>query len=801
MADSTSRSDLRFTLGRALAVLVPLAVSWPTWAADMLLNDGRVLEGSHVQVAGVAESPLNFRLTAGEVAVVPLLMFDDGLRRTFIHSGHVVRLLEDAPQRKVRIRVWQDVAETGSGVGRVGRGRPLEPFDEFGRRTYEMQSRDGPIAIVQGITEITPTYTKIEGLMGAPRPIVWDMRMATSSMPRELLEKILKTAVAQDDVDARLEVVRLYLQSERYRDAEQELAEIIQDFPQHENLNEQIGQLRQLGANLILKEIQLRAKSGQHHLARTFLEKFPNEGVSGATLEQVRELLGQYAADDHHKQDALAALNAEVALISDANSRELAEEFVKEIAAEANTDALGRLASFERLADAKELTAEQKVALAISGWLVGANDATDDFQLAVSLAQVRDVVRQYLSEPLAAERTAILGELLDLAGATVPRVAQLLKLMKPPLDVPDDARRGSGFYEFTIHGLPGENDARYYLQLPPEYDPLRRYPAIVALADAGVPPQAEIEFWAGPPRADGEPLGQATRQGYITIAVEWLEPKQTTYGYSAREHHAVLGSLRDACRRFSIDTDHVFLTGHGVGGDGAWDVALAHPDIWAGVMPFVATADKYCLRYGDNAKSVPWYFVCGELDGDKMSRNAREIDKYFGRNTDNTVVEYLGRGYEPFGDELQRLFDWMGRRSRKMPEEFQCVTMRPWDNFFWWLEVRDLPEKSMVTPASWPPPRSARPFPVRGKLGPNNKVSAFTQAGETTVWLGPEFVDFKKPITVELKGRRMTPAGTEIKPTMSVLLEDARTRAERQHPFWAKVESNSEKQRSDFADR
>ena len=44
------------------------------------------------------------------------------------------------------------------------------------------------------------------------------------------------------------EVVRLYLQSERYRDAEQELAEIIKDFPEHKNLKGQIGQLRQLGA-------------------------------------------------------------------------------------------------------------------------------------------------------------------------------------------------------------------------------------------------------------------------------------------------------------------------------------------------------------------------------------------------------------------------------------------------------------------------------------------------------------------------------------------------------------------------
>lgn len=801
MAASTTRRILRSGRHCALAtVALCLGVAAPAAATDMLLKDGRVVEGAHVQVAGVAENPLDIKITAGEVAVLPLLMFDDGLRRTFIHYSQVAQTLEDSSDRNVRIRIWQDVAEKGAGIGRVGRGRPLEPFDEFGRRTFEMQSGDGPLSVVQGITEITPTYTKIEGLMGAPRPIVWDMRLATSSIPRELLGKILKTAVPQDDVDKRLEVVRLYLQSERYRDAEQELAEIIKDFPQHDNLNEQIGQLRQLGASLILKEIQLRAKAGQRQLAQSLLAKFPSEGVSGTTLEQVRELLNKFEADDHHKQDVLAALDAEVALITDVNNHELAEDFAKEIAAEANPDALGRLASFERLSDAKELTSDQKVALAISGWLVGANDATDDFHLSVSLAQVRNLVRNYLSEPLAAERSAILGELADQAGATVPRVAQLLKLMKPPLDVPEDAKRGPGFYEFVLPGLPGENDSRYYLQLPPEYDPLRRYPVIIALADAGIEPQREIEFWAGPSQPEGEPLGQATRQGYITIAVEWLQPKQTMYGYTAREHHTVLGALRDASRRFSIDTDRVYLTGHGVGGDGAWDIALAHPDLWAGVMPFVAFADRYCKRYAENAEYVPWYFVCGELDGDKMARNARELDRYFGRNKDNTVVEFLGRGYEPFGDELQRLFDWMGRRSRKMPKEFECVTMRPWDNFFWWLEVNDLPEKSMIAPASWPPPSRARPFPVDGKIGPANRVSAKTQAGAVTVYLGPEFVDFSKPVTVEFKGRRMTAPGVQVKPTMSVLLEDARTRAERQHPFWAKVESSNAK-RDDFTNR
>ena len=48
--------------------------------------------------------------------------------------------------------------------------------------------------------------------------------------------------------------------------------------------------------------------------------------------------------------------------------------------------------------------------------------------------------------------------------------------------------------------------------------------------------------------------------------------------------------------------------------------------------------------------------------------------------------------------------------------------MRPWDNIFWWLEVNDLPEKSMVSPANWPPPREARPFRMSSSLLNGNKV-------------------------------------------------------------------------------
>ncbi len=773
----------------ATALLLLLVVSAQAFGQTLLLKDGRKLEGKFAELASIDENPLTSKAPAGEVAVTPLLVVDDGLRRTYIHSIQVKQVLEDKAPRDVKIDIYQPLAERGNIVGSVGRAARVTPFDEFGRRIYEMQSKDGPLAVVQGITLITPRYTKIEALRGGAKPVVWDMRVATSSLSREVLSKVIATATKPDDIEGRLQLVRLYLDSERYRDAGIELDKVIKDFPQRQDLLQDVKQLRQLGAKLIVKEIQMRAEAGQHELARNLLSQFPSDGVAGETLQQVRELLDKYAAEDTRRNAVLDELNAQVAKFDSANDRQLAENFVKEITAEADEDAIARLASFERLVDDAALKPEQKVALAISGWLVGSNQATDHFQTAVSLAHARETILAYLREPLAQNRAKLVSEVQDMEGASIERIAQMLKLMKPPLEATKQTERGPGMHELHATGLPGKADARYVVQLPPEYDPLRHYPTIVTLCDSGSSPEQMIDFWAGP--ADKEKStdrsGQATRHGYIVIGVDWVQPQQYSYEYSDREHAAVLGSLRDACRRFSIDTDRVFLTGHGIGGDAAWDIAIAHPDLWAGVIPVVAVADKYIGRYAKNAPYVAWYFVGGELDADKFSRNGTQFDRYLKPNTDITVVEYQGRGYEPFGDEIQRLFDWMGRRQRKTPKEIDCVTMRTWDNFFWWLEADGLPPKSMVVPDNWPPSHAVRPATIEGKRLETNKISVKLQASKVTVWLSPDLVDFTQPLVVEVNNHPISPRDRNVHPDLSVLLEDARTRADRLHPFWAKL--------------
>ena len=68
-----------------------------------------------------------------------------------------------------------------------------------------------------------------------------------------------------------------------------------------------------------------------------------------------------------------------------------------------------------------------------------------------------------------------------------------------------------------------------------------------------------------------------------------------------------------------------------MGGDAAWDLGLSHPDLWAGVIPIVATSDKYISRYWENAKFVPFYFVAAI---------------HAGMDDMETAAVWLGKAYE-----------------------------------------------------------------------------------------------------------------------------------------------------------
>jgi len=774
-----------------LLALVSCALAAATgWATELPLKDGRVLRGKLGQLKGVADKP---ELTGRSEDVELIYFVHDDLRRTYVCRWQIAgsRRPDQGGETPEKFRLSQKVAQVKDVVTKAGPISQIQPFDQYGRRRLKMATTRGLKDVVQAITEITPTYTKVEGVTHT-----WDMRIATSSIPSDTLAKILAYATKQHDLEQRKKVVRFYVQCDRYEEASRELERIFADFPGQADLKTQLEpalrQIREASGRQLLSELKLRRDAGQHRQVTELLGKFPSEGPAGETMQDALKMIEEYKGQEAAQKQVLARFDALAGKIEDKYVRGRVERIGKEIRAELSFNTLGRMAAFREMGDDEGLKPDEKLALAVSGWLVDSKGATTKLSTALSLVEVRTLIEKYLAATDKPARAQAFGRFQSEEAATPELVARLLANMKPPVATEPQSEDPAQPIELEVPGLGSAPAVRYLVELPPEYDPYRRYPAIVTLHGAGSTPAMQIEWWAGSAAKGGGRAGQAWRRGYIVIAPAWAAEHQTHYRYSPREHAAVLDCLRDACRRFSIDTDRVFLSGHSMGGDAAWDIGLAHPGLWAGVIPIAATANRVCNLMWENAKLVPFYFVCGELDPQRgVADNARDWNRYLQTPGFNvTVVEYLGRGHEHFSDEILQLFEWMGHfRRNAFPREFSVASLRPCDSSFWWVETKQMPESAIYYPDERSSSRRGpRPITTTGSITKADSIRVQTGARQVTVWLSPEMVDLKRRLSITIKGQRQ-PNTAQITPELSVILEDARTRGDRLHPFWAKVET------------
>lgn len=730
-----------------------------------------------------------------------IVLVDDGLRQIFLPQRQVQEVNElDAGEPVEKFIIPQQICENGLRIAAVGGIGRITPFDQFGRRILEMTTNRGKEAVLQGITEITPEWTKIECVETATLHFTWDMRIATTMIPREDLARILSKQIDPKNLDQRLKIVRLYIQSRRFADAEAELKAILADFPDRKaQFLPTTVLLRQANARRILEEIEKRKAAGQHGLCRSLLENFPAENVAGETLQQVREMLEEYKRLEDRGRKALTRIDELIEQLKDSGLKTRIGPVRDEIRAELSINTLDRLAAFLQFEAETSMAAEDRLALAVSGWLVGSDYALRNLPTSLSMFDTRNLIRKYLVAPLVGEQRSLLEELKRQEGFTPELTARLLAAMKPPVETPAPApgqptadgkpsANAVGFYKLQIDGLVGEPVIDYLVQLPPEYDPNRRYPVIVTLHGAGSTPEMQIEWWAGGVGPDGQRYGHAGRNGYIVVAPAWAKEQQIQCNYADYEHAAVIYTLRDVYRRFAVDTDRVFLTGHSMGGDAAWDIALTNPDLWAGVLPVTATAEKTTTFLWENAQYVPTYLVFGQMDGERWVKDATIMDRSLNRGYDTTIVRFLGRGHEHFADETIRMYDWMNRRKRDpFPRKFKCRSVTYSGNSFWWAEIADPPTATMVDPDNWPPKNVGLLY-VEGELTAKNGLRVTTGAGKVTAWLSPELIDFAQPCDVYLRGTKAN-KGRFVEPDAGVILDDARARGDRQHPFWAKVES------------
>lgn len=757
----------------ATLVLVVCLLSTTLRADTARLKNGTVIEGEVVPIQALT---IKSKRQAGDYPTYRIRMVDSGTRRVFVPWRQIVEEHKEATLSKFQTFDLPQRKQGGRKMLKTIGSHPAPPpFDEYGRRTVTFSVNKKPLAIVQGITEIGPKYVKVVGLAHA-----WEFGIATTSIKPEILDAMIRRVTDQQNPDDRLAIARFYRQSLMLPEMQKELESIRDDFPDYrERVEILIRQLRTLQAQRILEELAARRRAGQHRLARLAALKFPREDLGAGPLRAVQEILDDYESALRRRGTLLKRLEELETKLDDPKLREQAAEWRADIETNLKYESLVRLDAFAKLDGDATLSASEKLALAYSGWLLGSANALTDLAAAMRLGYARDLVTKYLTTEDKQQRNAILVQLENLESVTLPRVQQLIELLPPVLetraidpgkvlsiDLPPDEQRGP---------------ASYSVLLPTEYNPHHKYPLLIALHEAERTTEWELTWWRK----------QSQRRGYVVIAPEYVQAGQRSYDHRSRGREIVEAALQDARKRFRIDSDRVFLAGHGMGGDAAFDIGMSRPQLFAGVIPITGICDRYARYYWRNAKHVAWYVVGGERDRNALERNSPVLNSMLERaDYDVMYVEYIGRGYETYYAEIHNLFDWMDRHTRKKYiREFKSEVLRTADDRFYWVEMQGMPrnvQQAVVLPRGIKvkgvkPPK---PMTLSARVSPGNVVHLTSGAKVNTVWLSPEFVDFKKEMEIRVGTRRKFKGFP--RPEIGVLLEDLRIRGDREKPYLVK---------------
>lgn len=779
----------------------------------VVTTESRVqFEGEVFSVPEISESALLNPAAEKRAFVV----VDDGLRRVFLKYSTVLQNFGDSNRgNEIAFDIHQrDFGGGESGGSFVGVG----PFDEFGHRTFTIGVRTAkgtPIrrTYVQGITKITPRYCILKTLANNDTAPLkqWTMHISTGTVPKDVLRNVLLSHVKNpNNANEFFDIAYLFQQMGDFAQASEELRQL-ETNPNFPNLKERIrdarDQLGQLKARQILREIRLRMDSGQNQLALQLAQVTNKERLAGEILAEFQDIEEQ-ALESQNELDAqrrqVFDLIANIANIN-ADQVPVVERFKQELESDLNEVNAPRLAAYALQANDASMPDQQKLSLAISGWFLGSNNAIPNLAVSQWMFSVRDLVTEYLTEgttPL--RRSQILKELATFEAGAPKYLNDMIKQMKP-VDAPPEIETYTGKkpIEFSIEvpgtlANPEPKQYRCLAHLPPQYNPYRNYPLILSLPGGSQSAEQNLAMWCG---NHNEKLnirqGHAMRNGYIVVTVDWRDPGQVNWGYTGREHRVVIDGLYHSMRKFSIDSDRVFLSGHRTGGDGAYDIGVSHPEHWAGVIGFSGKFGKFIDKYWDNTHiPLPFYCVIGQRDFATLAEMKFALNKWVRDKFINpTVVQYLGRGNELFLEELPETFKWMRGQKRRWPDRngfaFECSALRPWDTYYWFYEMHGIPADRIVAPELFDKTKKFNKLTISGetkelnvfKLGPQS----LRIAQNSTLWLSPEFADLNERI--EIKGRGSFKGF--VKPSRKVILDDVLRRADREHIYWARIDNET----------
>jgi predicted peptidase len=218
-----------------------------------------------------------------------------------------------------------------------------------------------------------------------------------------------------------------------------------------------------------------------------------------------------------------------------------------------------------------------------------------------------------------------------------------------------EARAGqrAGAYELPVARTVA---GKYLLFLPRGYDRSRqRWPLIVYLHGGsmrGTDPE-RLRRWGVPHVADAD-------SSFPFIVLSPLLPERQLW----TDTDALIALLDDIQARYRVDPRRVYLTGHSLGGNGAWYLAYRHPERFAAVAPMAGPANAW---WSTRLKDVPLWVFHGAADDVVPLKESREMVDALRKEgaADLTFTVLPGRGHDILDAfENRELYAWFLRHRR-----------------------------------------------------------------------------------------------------------------------------------------
>jgi pimeloyl-ACP methyl ester carboxylesterase len=802
----------------ALLFLALFALPLPDAHADLVFfKDGVVMQGKVVREKKTILDPASGQpvsLSEG------FFLLETAARSILFSPAQVERAVDDK-----EFAVEVDTIKCGEKITYL-MARPVPSirqiidvgeWDDNWDRMVKFNSFERAWTVKQHLSLLNPKYIQANSVSQpkVTQTIAWTAYYLPCELGVDQVKKLLAThpqlkliagLTEEQQTARRISRARFLSQCGWHEEAEEAYLQVLKDIPsQKEPVETALANLKKVRAAQLAQDLKTANQAGQFQWVQKRIGNVPEEGLTEKTLADLRALRLQYDDAGDKLKLARRYLAELPALVNNPEQRSLFQEAAAAISAELNADNLGRLKTFlDQAQQAERLAKDEKnaqpiavpqaphlLALAISGWLLGDASAENKIEVGQRLWRTRQVVLKYLQTANATERKKLLETYLDRKSDTVAvdEMGQLIGFLPPARA---DEKLAPGIHELSTGPAAGR-PVNYTIQVPPEYSPSRLYPLLFVLHQSGEKPKDMLDRWAD----------LAAKHGYLLVAPSWAQAPNAPYNYTPQEHATVLDVLVDVRKRFAVDSDRVFLAGHGQGGDMTYDVGLSHPDLFAGVIPMSAQPGPMPYRYRRNAQYLPVYAVAGDCAGDPRKDNNNDFFRdWIPSGYPMTYVVYKGRGLEWFSGELPNIFDWMARKERANPvaelgrpaaggpvgDEFQ--TMRSTDNRFYWLSTDAIAGSHLNEGPSYK--STVLAALLQGNIGKGNHINVRVSGlKQVTVWLlrdrrGQVPVDFEKPIEVYLNSA--VPIRRSAAPSLATMLEELYARGDRQRLAVARLD-------------